>query len=202
MLDDNLSVIPYFLEGDESYEVADLLSSFMQPESSSNGFPWDTMANSSISWDPNGVHYEDSGAFRKGVLRVNVMDGVSTLLKSKVAELFWTIQLSTEENPNFGANWLYLKPGGGEFSCFGPDSTMCSFDIENSLKNSPLSYEKGEICNPSSQMMHDFFHIRKDGYRDLYVIQEWNGGSGGATTTLYATMAESMLPTNKEPCRY
>lgn len=203
VLRDNLEVVPPSLEEKKNYEVADLISAFMQPEGETNGFPWDVVTDGEILWSPDGVSYEDGTAYRNGIVRVNVLGEVSTVLRGKVKELFWSIGLASQENPGFGANWLVVRPGGDdEYNCFGVGNTMCSFDIERSLQNSPLKYEKGEICDVSSQRMKDMYRVSKNGYRDMYIIQEWNGGSGGGNTTLVATMDESMLPTNKEPCRY
>lgn len=200
-LNDGLSVMPQMLEGKESYEVAELIEALMQPVGTSNGFPWDTMANSDIFWNPAGVSFEDGTAFRNGLVRVNVLGSISTILRSRVEELFWSISLAAVQNPSFGANVIAVEPGGvDELSCFGVMNTLCRFDIEESLRNSGLDYHKGEICDVGLQRTLDLYIVSKQGYRDVYLVQQTDAGSGGAKTTLSMTMNSEVIPDERGGC--
>lgn len=200
-LSDGLSVMPRLLEGKESYEVAELIEALMQPKGGSDSFPWDTLANSGIVWSPDGISYVDGAAVRNGLVRVNVLGTVSTILRSRVEEIFWRIGLAGLQSPNVEADVIAIEPGGvGDFSCFGIGSTSCSFDIEESLEAIGLDYDKERLCSVSSQRGLDLYTIRKAGYRNMYVAQETDAGSGGAKTTLSMTMYDEAIADLREGC--
>lgn len=202
-LNDGLDVTPSDLQNKNSYEIAELMGHLMQPRGEQAYFPWDTMANSDIIWTPEGIRYQDGTAYRNGIARVNILGEVSTVLKGQVEELAWSLTLVTNSNPGFGATHVALEAGGsGDNICFGVGNTMCSFDVEESLKESGFDYTKGKICAPNSQTFLELYTVHQEGYQEMHVVLETNAGSGGASTTMLMLMDESLINTNEESCRY
>lgn len=202
-LDDRLDVTPSDLQNKNSYEIAELMGHLMQPRGEQAYFPWDTMANSDIIWTPEGIRYQDGTAYRNGIARVNILGEVSTVLKGQVEELAWSLTFVTNSNPGFGATHVVLEAGGsGDNICFGVGNTMCSFDIEKSLKESGFDYTKGKMCAPNSQKFLDMYTVHQEEHQEMHVVLETNAGSGGASTRMLMLMDESLVNTNEEPCRY
>lgn len=176
----------------------------MQPTGDQPYFPWDTMAISDIIWNPEGIRYQDSMAYRNGAVRINILGQVSTVLKAQVVELAWKLSYFTHSNPGFGATQVVMSAGGsGEGNaCFGVGNTMCSFDIEASLEESGLDFIKEKVCAPNSQTFLDMYTVSRQGYQEMHALLETNSGSGGASTTMWLTMDEGLFNIDKEPCNY
>ena len=184
-LKNDLEVYPAQLKGSKTYEIGDLLESFIQPKGVYN-FTWDHMSDSGILWLTDGVDVDRNGvSYRSGIVRVNINNQITTVLKSKVNELGWSIDYMTKWAMKWGPEYVLIEPGFEGSLCFGSIFTQCSFDIDQSLNNMP--YKVSKICNSDSFRFSDVYKLSGDNIQPLLVVVSSDGGSGGATTQVMLT---------------
>ncbi|WP_141440113.1 hypothetical protein [Vreelandella titanicae] len=177
-------VYPSVLSGSESYELGELIYSLL-PDEGYTYTPWQHMANSNIHWITSGYEViDDKFYYRAGVVRINVMGEVASVLRQSEEELGWDIAYLSTLQPKWGAELVIIEPTGlGNDMCFGSIYSGCSFEVENSLLASPLEVEV--ICN--DYWRGKVYKVSAEGKRVSMVILNTDGGSGGDASDLIIT---------------
>jgi len=151
---------------------------------------WTMLQLPSVRWTTDGVAYGagDRSAYRIGLVRARANGEVTTLLRQRVEELAWTLELSTEGNEKWGPTSLHISPGlsdpayKGNYICFGTNFTGCDFP-QSAIQSPKIKYARqcviGSLGNQSVVMRA----TTTDGRRGT-VIYSGSGGSGGFSNSV------------------
>ncbi|MGP8439959.1 hypothetical protein ACT2FY_32330 [Paraburkholderia fungorum] len=184
-------VFPQSLQGTQSNELGAVVLALMPPPGQQR-IGWDWQADSPIQWQ-NG-YTQNPGAtrsYRNGVLRINVMGNVSTVLRQHTDELGWTVTLYTDAPAKFGPDSIAVQPGlpdGGQ--CFGTLYGGCTFNPLPSLKQAGITAKP--LCafdwqgrpTKSNGNFTRTYAVSAAGKAPALLQWMESEGSGGASTTL------------------
>jgi len=180
-----LPTYPASLQAVQSQELGQLVLQLM-PEGGTTTIPWDFQANNAnIVWKSTGYETGIQGAGestrRRGVARVNVQGGISTVLHQRKEELGWGVTYTSRMSPKFGVERIELTPGGDE-QCFGTPYTGCAFDPPaKSLADAGILADV--LCKtPEGGEMTVVYRAKHDGRQPMIVVWWHSEGSGGASS--------------------
>lgn len=114
-------------------ELGEALLTFMPV--ADERIPWDFNASGPVRWKTAGIEYVGGRARRVGLLRVDVLGSMSTVLRQARHELAWTV-IYEAERPKFGVEFIRLEP----LDCFGTMHSGCTFDPQASMKQAGITY--------------------------------------------------------------
>ncbi|HEM7873900.1 TPA: hypothetical protein U2L31_000213 [Burkholderia contaminans] len=167
-----------------------ILSLMPQPDEPKIG--WDWKADSPIQWQDG--YTQNPGAvrsYRNGVLRVNVMGEVSTVLRQRTDELGWTITLYTDAPPKFGPDSISIAPGLTDSgACFGTLYDGCDFNPLPSLKQVGIhaklicQFDESGRTNPNNDNFTRTYSVHAAGKAPSLLQWQKSSGSGGSSTSI------------------
>lgn len=182
-------IYPQSLRGMQSYELGAVVLSLM-PQPGQQQIDWDWKADSPIQWQSG--YTQNPGAvrsYRNGVLRINVMGRISTVLRQRTDELGWTITLYTDAPPKFGPDSISISPGlpdSGE--CFGTLYDGCNFDPLPSLEQAGIhaklicQFDESGRSDPNNDNFTRTYRVSAAGKAPLLLQWQKSSGSGGSST--------------------
>ena len=169
-------VYPSVLTGRPSMELGDFILSAM-PESGEEydaGWPWGWQSEAaSIAWRAQ-LSEGKNEIKREGIMRLNVLGQVATVLRETSQELGWDVTLSSAGNLAFGAERLSFEP----HDCFGVMNGECTFDTLPSLKKVGITAHLQCISHSVSGESAVYL-IQHERRAPLLLSWETVGGSGG-----------------------
>lgn len=191
-------VYPQSLRDTQSYELGTVILSLM-PQAGQQQIGWDWDADSPIQWQDGFT--QNPGAvrtFRDGILRVNVMGEVSTVLRKHIDELGWTVTLYTDASPKFGPDAISLAPGvAGAGTCFGTLYKGCDFDPLPSLKQANVQaklvcqFDESGRTNPNSENFTRTYRVNASGKAPSLLQWQRSSGSGGSSSAITLLLKSS-----------
>lgn len=181
-------IYPASLRGSSSIELGQLVLLLM-PENKFSHIGWDHQADSPIIWKTRGfdtTNWADGTehSIRNGIVRVNVLGRPSTVLRERVAELGWTVEYITSQNPKFGPEEIEISPGVPGESCFGTNYSGCDFDAPTkSLLAAGVQIR--EICR-SAEITGErrAFFLSHPQRQPTIMMWMRDGGSGGVSASV------------------
>lgn len=174
-------IYPPALEGSRSLELGNLVRLLMPDEPGLVGWNW--AVDSPIKWRDAG--YQESGtvANRNGIVRVNVMGKISTVVRQRSVELGWTVTFSSRR-PQSGVEEIAIEPGApdGNDQCFGASYDGCSFNPMPSLANAGITATP--VCNKdfNADNFEHTYRLSSPGKATTYLRWMQSAGSGGEST--------------------
>jgi hypothetical protein len=198
-------VYPESLRGTQSYELGSVILALMPPPGQQR-IGWDWQANSPIQWQDG--YTQNPGAvrsYRNGMLRINVMGDVSTVLRQRTDELGWTVTLYTDASPKFGPDSISITPGLTDSgACFGTLYDGCNFNPLPSLKQQGIKakllcqFDEFGRHNPSNDNFTRTYSVSAQGKAPTLLQWQKSGGTGGTSTSVTllvnATPAQACKP--------
>ncbi len=169
----------------KSYELGQAILFFM-PDRQQTRIGWDHRANSAIRWldSPYISEKRPNGGevfIRRGLLRVNVQGKLSTVLRQRKQELWWTVRLQTLQGPHLGVQEIGLEPGTPSEPCFGHLYTGCAFKALPSLSAAGITWK--EVCKSNQFGDQQLGYLLSHPLRaKTQVAISTSGGSGGRAT--------------------
>ncbi|USX08239.1 hypothetical protein [Paraburkholderia fungorum] len=198
-------IYPESLQGTASFELGSVILALM-PSPNQQQIGWDWQADSPIQWQ-NGYTLNPGAtrSYRNGVLRINVMGDVSTVLRQRTDELGWTVTLYTDAPPKFGPDSISFEPGlTGRDACFGTLYDGCDFNPLPSLQHAKINarllcqFDESGRPNPSNANFTRTYRVSAEGKAPTLMQWQRSSGSGGSTSTvtllLKATPAQACKP--------
>jgi hypothetical protein len=175
--DGGVSVLPIL-------QLPDLIFRLL-PGGGFQNLDWGYLSNQNyLLWKTSGINTPQTGdSCRQALARVKVGSVQSRFLLQKWTELPWTISLYSDENINFGPQWIDIRPGGpyGASSCFGVGFDGCTFDPDQVLKST--LFKVVLICSPSTLGgITDVFSITAPDKAPGLIIYNESDGSGGGSS--------------------
>lgn len=174
------NVYPDSVKKLNSLELGELIL-FVMPPKDMSFIDWGYLSNSKISWldetykstsTPQGTYNS-----RTGLVRVNVMGNISTILKKQTMELAWSVVYESYSNPKFGVEEISIRPGidDGNGNCFGSTTDNCSFNPIKSFEFAKITYK--QICKSSEKIGYQLSAEGKKTIKAAWVTSRGSGGS-------------------------
>ena len=175
-----VNVYPDSVKKLSSLELGEVML-FLMPTKDINFIDWGYLSNTKILWlddsykstnTPQGTYNS-----RNGLIRVNVMGNVSTVLKKQTVELAWSVIYESYANPKFGVEVITIKPGtdDSDGSCFGSTTDNCSFNPIKSLDFAKIKYR--QICKSSEKVGYQLSAEGKKTIRAAWINSTGSGGT-------------------------
>ncbi len=168
-----------------SIEFGQLVVELM-PDSSntSNLYEWSHLSNDKkIRWLDETYSIEGNQSSRKGVVRVNVQNHITTYFSGKEYELPWAIIYQTNNLPKFGVDSISIFPALPDSAsressnCFEFGHKNCEFGVLPSLKQAGIEVQ--EVCRGSFSTYG--YRLMAVGKKEVFAIHSISRGSGGAS---------------------
>jgi hypothetical protein len=171
------------------FELGEALALFMP--ASGGGIEWEFNATAPVFWKTDGFETSasESGWRRVGLLRVDVLGTVSTVLRQVKHELAWEVVYATEAQSKFGVETITLQP----LDCFGTTNTGCTFDPRPSMKKAGIAVVERCFSGDENNGIA-VFDMTYPGRRPMQLRWINSAGSGGAATWLEMRPTESASP--------
>lgn len=164
----------------QSLELGQAILLFMPRVKESQYVGWDFRSESQVAWLSNGYETREDGSVKRyGLLRVNVNEKKSTVLKKRKVELAWRVEYESNNLPKLGIEAITLGPGTPTEACFGELYSGCTFDPIPSLKASGIKVKI--LCGKKHQTspVNIGFELSYPGRKKTFARYKWWGGSGG-----------------------
>lgn len=180
---EKLPVLPN-MQGYGTYEFGFLVKKLMPV----NHVWWDHLANDkNIKWLMSGsqevINYDGSvKSSRQGLVRINVLGSVPTILKNRKYELPWTITYQGGQQ-KFGVKSVLLEPGDNVNGCFSYPTSNCSFEHIPSLKKQGISTKKVCLDKTKNSLSYEAYQLSMPGKKTTYLYKVNNVGSAGDSTS-------------------
>jgi len=131
-----LTPYPSSTEALPRIELGKAIKMFMPADG--KGIGWDFNVDGPIAWMTDGYETttNQSRAQRIGLMRIDVLGKISTVLRKSKHELAWSVTYAANDSiPKFGAEMIRLSPE----SCFGTMYDGCMFDPRPSMTRAGIS---------------------------------------------------------------
>jgi len=169
----------------------------LMPDENIKSIEWSYLSNNkAIQWIDYSYKISKGNnnySSREGLIRVNVKNVKSTILRKQTKELAWSITyINSISNPKFGPQQIELKPGidDGDANCFGSTTHNCTFSPIDSLIASNINFKI--ICKTGSTSNWGTTGLLLTAKGKKSVKAKWvtDGGSGGSSSWLHIYVGE------------
>ena len=164
----------------------------LMPPTGTQPLEWDFLSDAPIDWLTDG--YASRGTdyhYRKGLLRVDVLGRITTVLRKRKMELAWVVEFSTGSPPKMGVETIKFEPGDGVIeACFGSVYDNCWFDPRPSMERAGIGFKQlcseGNLGNGSK-----LYALSAPGKAPMRLKWTMSEGSGGAGAWIELAIATS-----------
>lgn len=132
-----LTPFPSSTESLPRMELGNAIKMFMPPKD--KGIDWEFNVNGPIAWMTEGYETvtNQSRAQRSGLMRIDVLGKISTVLRKSKHELAWSVTYAAGSSiPKFGVETITFSPD----NCFGTMYDGCMFDPRPSMIRAGISF--------------------------------------------------------------
>ena len=186
-------VYPAVLTGRPSVELGDFILSTMPDAASySPNVPWHdwdwAASDEHIVWQPEFSRANKSDFLeeddaedvrRKGLVRINVLGDVSSILRETRQELGWDVSLSAPLSARAGAWEIILAP----HECFSVPYKNCSYEIGPSLAHAGITADLKYVSQADAGYDYSYILHHAD-KADTLLIDHQRWGTGGDSQTI------------------